>query len=325
MDHTPLQPPSTDDHARPDPGRRPRRALVVGAVALALTVGASTAAAVDPVASPTSVVAAVPDRHGVGGDGSGPSPQITAATAQEQRGVVDIDTVLDYGTGEAAGTGIVLTPDGDILTNNHVVEGSTSIRVTDVTSRRTYAATVVGTDATDDVAVLHLQGASGLHPATLASADAQDAVTAGTPVTAVGNAGGTGGTPSAAEGTVLALGRTITASDETSSSDSENLAGMIEVQAAIESGDSGGPLYANGAVIGIDTAASASSGPSYRTAADAQPATPATGYAIPIGKALQIARQITSGVANATIHQGYPAFLGVQVASDAVDAASSKH
>jgi S1-C subfamily serine protease len=325
MDRTP-QPPHTDDHRRPDPGRRGGRALLVGAVALALTAGVSTAAALDAVAGPTTVAAAaVPDRHGYGyGSGSDQPPQhATTATAQQQTGVVDVNTVLDYGTGEAAGTGIVLTPDGEILTNNHVVEGSTSITVTDVTSGKTYAATVVGTDATDDVAVIRLQGASGLTPATLASTDAQNAVTTGTPVTAVGNAGGTGGTPSAAAGTVVALGQTITASDETSTADSENLAGMIEVQAGIESGDSGGPLYANGAVIGVDTAASSSSGPSYRTAADSRGAEPTTGYAIPIGKALQIAGQITSGVSNETVHQGYPPFLGVQVASDAVDAASS--
>jgi S1-C subfamily serine protease len=273
MDRTP-QPPPTDDHRRPDPGRRRGRALLAGAVALALTAGVSTAAALEVAAGPTTVAAAaVPDRHGYGSgdgqDGSGQSAQqTTRATAQQQTGVVDVDTVLDYGTGEAAGTGIVLTPDGEILTNNHVVEGSTSIKVTDVTSGKTYTATVVGTDATDDVAVIRLQGASGLTPATLASTDAQNAVTTGTPVTAVGNAGGTGGTPSAAAGTVVALGQTITASDETSTADSENLAGMIEVQAGIESGDSGGPLYANGAVIGVDTAASSSSGPSYRTAAD---------------------------------------------------------
>lgn len=307
------------DHT-PHPPRR-RRALVVGAVAVALSVGGATVATVDAVASPTTVTAGVPDRHGHPG-GQASQPAGTAATAQQQTGVVDIDTVLDYGTGEAAGTGIVLTPGGEILTNNHVVQGSTSIRVTDVTSGRTYTGTVVGTDATDDVAVVQLQGASGLAPARLASPAAQAAVGPGTAVAAVGNAGGTGGTPSVATGRVVALGRTITASDETSSTSSEDLAGMIEVDAAVQSGDSGGPLYAEGAVIGIDTAASASSGPSYRTAADPQAPGPTTGYAIPIGKALQIAQRITSGVDDGTVHQGSPAFLGVQVASGAADQAS---
>ncbi len=324
MDHTPHQPSPTDARRRDRVPAR-RRALVVGAVALALSAGASTVLTVDALAS-TSAVAVAHDRHGRGQDGTGQSqqqqPTTDAATAQEQTGVVDVDTVLDYGTGQAAGTGVVLTPAGEILTNNHVVQGSTSISVTDVTSGRTYTARVVGTDATDDVAVLQLDGASGLTPAGLASPAAQAAVGPGTAVTAVGNAGGTGGTPSAAGGTVVALGRTITAADETSSN-SENLSGLIEVQAGVESGDSGGPLYANGAVVGIDTAASTSEGPEYRTAADSGSATPTTGYAIPIGTALQIAGQITSGVRNGTVHQGYPAFLGVQVASDAASAADA--
>ncbi len=228
--------------------------------------------------------------------------------------------MLDYGNGEAAGTGIVLDPTGEILTNNHVVQGSTSITVTDVTSGKSYTGTVVGTDATDDVAVVQLKNASGLAPAALASPAAQAAVAPGTAVTAVGNAGGAGGTPSAASGSVLALGQTITASDETSA-DPENLAGLIEVGADVISGDSGGPLYANGSVIGMDTAASASSGPTFRSAADSTDQ-PTTGYAIPISKALDIARQITTGVDNSTIHQGYPAFLGVEVASDRSDSSS---
>ncbi len=295
---------------------RRRRALAAVAVALTLGAGASTVAAID-AAVPDATVAAA-DRH------DGRAAQATAAatatatataTAQQATGVVDIDTVLDYGTGKAAGTGVVLTPGGEILTNNHVIQGSTSIAVTDVTSGRTYTAAVVGTDATDDVAVLQLRGASGLTPATPASPAAQGAVGPGTAVTAVGNAGGAGGTPSAASGTVVALGRTITAADETSTANAENLAGMIEVRADVESGDSGGPLSADGAVIGIDTAASAASGPEYRTAANPAGSEPTTGYAIPIATALRIAGQITSGVEDGTVHQGYPAFLGVQVAS----------
>ncbi|MCD2192028.1 S1C family serine protease [Actinomycetospora endophytica] len=279
--------------------------------------------------APTTTVAAAPDRHGGGfGIGNGDLGQTStqssaaAATTQQQTGVVDIDTVLDYGQGEAAGTGIVLTPAGEILTNNHVVQGSTSIKVTDVRSGASYTAEVVGTDATADVAVLQLQGASGLTPAVLASPAAQAAVAPGTSVTGVGNAGGKGGTPSAATGTVLATGQTVTASDETSA-DAENLNGMIEVQAAIESGDSGGPLYANGAVIGIDTAASESSSPTVRNAADSTTGTPTTGYAIPIATALNVAGQITSGVHNSAIQQGYPAFLGVEIGSGASGSSSS--
>jgi S1-C subfamily serine protease len=214
--------------------------------------------------------------------------------------------VIDYGQAEAAGTGVVLTSNGEILTNNHVVKGATKVTVTVVSTRRSYQAKVVGTDATDDVAVLQLSGASGLSTAKLSS----DAVSVGDEVTAVGNAGGTGGTPSAAEGTVTALNQSITAADE-GGSDPEQLTGMIQVDADIQAGDSGGPLYDNsGEVVGIDTAAN--SGQSATT----------VGFAIPIEKATSIADRIESGEDSATIQQGTPAFLGVQLAQDTTAAAT---
>lgn len=175
----------------------------------------------------------------------------TASDAQ-MRGIVDIDTVLAYQGAEAAGTGMVLTADGEVLTNNHVVEGATAITVTVVSTGRRYSASVVGTDATDDVAVLKLAGASGLATAVLA---AHAAISAGDRVTAVGNAGGTGRLV-AASGTVTATSQTITTQAEESVA-SETLNGLIETDAAIVAGDSGGPLYnASGRVIGMDTAAS---------------------------------------------------------------------
>jgi S1-C subfamily serine protease len=190
----------------------------------------------------------------------------------------------------------VLSPDGEILTNNHVVEGSTSISVTIVSTGQSYTATVVGTDPTDDVAVLQLDGASGLPVAdfTDTAADLGDAVTA------VGNTGGTG-TPSAARGTVTAVEQTITATDD-SGGDAETLDGLIETDADVQAGDSGGPLYdtESGEIVGMDTAASSGA--------------TVDGYAIPIDDALAIAQRITSGVDDATVHQGYPAFLGVSVA-----------
>jgi len=244
---------------------------------------------------------------GSGGSGSGAGTGTTReATAAESVGVVDVTTVIDYGQAEAAGTGVVLTSNGEILTNNHVVGGATKITVTVVSTGRSYPATVVGTDAGDDVAVLQLSGASGLDTAKLSS----DQVSVGDEVTAVGNAGGTGGTPTAAEGTVTALGQSITAAGE-GGSDPEQLTGMIQVDADIQAGDSGGPLYASdGKVVGIDTAAS-----SGQTAATA-------GFAIPIEKAVSIADRIQSGEDSATIQQGTPAFLGVQLAQDAAGAAT---
>ena len=217
----------------------------------------------------------------------------TEATADQLVGIVDITTVLGYENGQAAGTGMVLTSDGTVLTNDHVIEGATSITVTLLSTGQSYTATVVGTDPTDDVAVLQLSEASGLDTVQVDD----DQVAVGDAVTAVGNAGGEDGT-SAATGTVTALDQSITATDE-SGQNAEELTGLVEIAADVEAGDSGGPLYdAEGEVIGMDTAASS---------------TGAVAYAIPIDTALSIAERVLAGVDDETIHQGYPAFLGISV------------
>jgi S1-C subfamily serine protease len=233
--------------------------------------------------------------NGSGGSGSDASGGTTTpASDAQQSGIVVINTVLAYDQAQAAGTGIVLSSSGEILTNNHVVAGATSIQVTVPSTGATYTATVVGTDATDDVAVLKLQGASGLAKAKL---DSGGGVSAGDAVTAVGNAGGTG-TLVQASGTVTATGQSITTQAE-GSAPSESLSGLIETDADIQAGDSGGPLYDSaGEVVGIDTAASSNS---------AQP----DGYAIPIATALSIARQIESGNGSSSITIGARAFLGI--------------
>lgn len=236
---------------------------------------------------------------------SGSTPAVPA-TAAQQLGVVDVTSQLGYAGAESMGTGMVLTPDGEILTNNHVVEGATSIGVTVVSTGASYTASVVGTDATDDIAVLQLAGATGLHTAAI---DSSAAVSVGSAVTGVGNAGGAGGVPSAAPGTVTAVDQSITTQAEGAAA-SENLSGLIETSANIQAGDSGGPLYnASDQIIGIDTAA-ASGG--YSVA----------GYAIPITTALSIAGQIESGQASAEITIGNPAFLGVEVIPTTASAAS---
>jgi S1-C subfamily serine protease len=194
---------------------------------------------------------------------------------------------------------MVLTADGEILTNNHVVAGATGITVTIVSSGDRYQASVVGVDPTDDVAVLQLSGASDLATANLSSS-ANLAV--GDAVTGVGNAGGAGGVPSASPGQVTALNQTITTQAEGSAA-AETLHGLIETNADIQAGDSGGPLYdANDQIVGIDTAAEEGG---YTTA----------GYAIPIASALSIAQQIENGQASENVVIGNPAFLGVQVSS----------
>jgi S1-C subfamily serine protease len=229
-------------------------------------------------------------------------------------GLVDIDTTLAYQQEEAAGTGIVLTSSGEILTNNHVIDGATSISVTDVGSGKTYSASVVGYNRTKDIAVLQLHGASGLQTATIGNSSN---VSVGEDVVGIGNAGGTGGTPSAAGGTVTALNQSITASDDGDGS-SEQLTGLIETNANIQAGDSGGSLVdSSGQVVGIDTAASA--GFSFQSSGQSSGN---QGYAIPINEAISIAKQIVTGTSSSTVHIGATAFLGVEIAQSTCNSSS---
>lgn len=241
---------------------------------------------------------AAPSSSTAGGGASSVASKVDGA-------VVDVTSTLGYANGRAAGTGIVLTSTGVVLTNNHVIKGATSIKVTDVGNGRTYTATVVGYDTTADIAVLQLQNASGLQTASIGDSSR---VQVGNTVIALGNAGGTGGTPSVSSGVVTALDRTITASDAGNGS-SEQLSGLIETNATLQPGDSGGPLVDTaGRVIGVDTAAS--SGFRFQSGSG-------DGYAIPIDTALSIARQIESGTASSTVHIGSTAFLGVDIAATA--------
>jgi S1-C subfamily serine protease len=220
--------------------------------------------------------------------------------------LVDVISTDGYQGATSEGTGIVLTSNGEVLTNNHVIEGATSVKVIDIGNGKTYTATVVGYDASHDVAVIQLQDASGL---TTASLGDSSSVQTGDSVTALGNAQGKGGTPSVATGTVTALNQSITASDELSNV-SEQLTGLIETNAPIQPGDSGGPLVNSyGQVIGMDTAA----GSNYQF--QGQSSTVTQAYSIPIDEALSIAKQIEAGTTSADVHIGATAFLGVGLGS----------
>jgi len=202
----------------------------------------------------------------------------------------------------------VLTSSGEVLTNNHVINGATSIKVTDIGNGRTYQANVVGYDQTKDVAVLQLRGASGLQTVNLGDSST---VAVGQKVVALGNAEGKGGTPSVATGKITGLNSSITASDEGSGT-SERLSGLINHNAPIQPGDSGGPLVSTaGKVVGINTAGSSANTTAYHTAQT----TATAAFAIPINEALSIASQIEAGHASATVHIGTTGILGVQVTS----------
>jgi S1-C subfamily serine protease len=226
-------------------------------------------------------------------------------------GLVDVVSTLGYQDGAAAGTGMVLTSTGEVLTNNHVIDGATSIKATDVGNGRTYTAKVVGYDKAKDVAVLQLEGASGLTTVTLSSSSPQT----GQKVVALGNAGGKGGTPSVATGTITGLHQTITASDE-SAGNAEQLTGMIGHNADIQPGDSGGPLVNTyGQVIGMNTAASSSSATVGYQSQDGQTPARTQAFAIPITEASTIASQLESGTPSSSAHLGGTAFLGLETSS----------
>jgi len=270
--------------------------VLVGAlVAFVTALGLGTVQSrLSPLTSPATSTA-------TGAAGNVPS-STNAVVDKVDDGIVNITTTLGFQNGAAAGTGMVLTPAGQILTNNHVIAGSTRILATVATTGKTYTATVVGTSPTDDIAVLQLQAGSNLRTVSLSST----APKIGDSVVAMGNAGGEGGLPSVATGAVIALDQSITATDE-GGGNARRLTNLIQVSAPIESGDSGGPLAnTSGEVIGIDTAAAVGGG-RYRS-------TTTSGYAIPIAKAMSVVKQIQKGVETDQIHLGLPGFLGVQLA-----------
>jgi len=219
--------------------------------------------------------------------------------ATVQTGVVVVETNLAYQNGAAAGTGMVLTSSGEVLTNNHVIRGATTIKVIVPQTKKTYTARVLGYDLTADVALLQLNNASGL--STVSVGDSSK-VTNGQSVTAVGNAGGSGSL-TVTTGAITGLHRTIAVSDDQGGA--VQLRNLVETNASLQPGDSGGPLL-NSAnqVVGMDSAASA--GFSFQeSGSDA--------YAIPIDTAMTIAKQIVAGRSSAQVHVGGTAFLGVDV------------
>jgi S1-C subfamily serine protease len=244
------------------------------------------------------------------GIGAVPAPPASAAplasgqqdiVTKIKPGLVLINTTLQYESEVAAGTGMVLNTDGLVLTNNHVIEDSTKITATVISTGKTYQAKVVGYDQTGDVALIQLQNASGLTTVPIGNSSS---VKAGNAVVAMGNAEGQGKITATA-GHITALNQTITASDEAASTSTETLHGMIQTNANIVPGDSGGALASSVGVIGMDTAGNDSG--------DQQG--PAAGFAIPINTALSVARQIAAGHASSVITIGYPPFVGVFIAS----------
>jgi S1-C subfamily serine protease len=242
--------PYGQEYRIPEPPRkhRGRQALGMTATAvIALAAGAGGGIALSNSSSSHSATTS-----------SNSSLSASKIAAKVDPGLVDVISTLGFQNAEAEGTGIVLTSNGEILTNNHVINGATSIKVTDIGNGQSYKATVVGYDDSQDVAVIQLTGASGLKTATIGDSST---VAVGDSVVGLGNAGGVGGTPSVAPGQVTALNQSISPLDE-STGVAEHLSGMIESNADIQPGDSGGALVNQfGAVVGMDTAAVTSGSP----------------------------------------------------------------
>lgn len=215
--------------------------------------------------------------------------------------VVNISATLSS-EAQTAGSGLVLSRSGLVLTNNHVINGATSIAVQVGVTGDTFSAEVVGYDVGDDVALLQLDNASGMKPITLGN---PATVTSGDAVVAIGNALGRFNAPSAVGGTVTGLHQSITAGD---GAEQESLPDTIRFAGPIRPGDSGGALVdRDGRVIGMNTAAD--------TGTDRFGATAGTtGFAIPITTAIGIADQIRQGDESNGVHVGKRALLGIGLA-----------
>ncbi|WP_084479002.1 S1C family serine protease [Nocardia jejuensis] len=212
-------------------------------------------------------------------------------------------SIRPYGLG-AAGSGIVLTGDGQVLTSHHVIKGADTVAVTDVGTGAVYPATVLGYDSGADIALIELSGASGLPVAAIGSSAP---LRIGDDLLAIGNAGGTG-SPTAVGGAVTALDSAIVARNSADLT-RKSLHGLIEVGAAVSAGQSGGALVNRyGAVVGVVTAAS---GELQKTLGKGP-----EGYAVPIDTAMNVVRQIRSGTPTDTVHIGPTATLGI-LTSDA--------
>ncbi len=286
-------------------------ALVAGIVALVLAAGGFSFAArtiQGALPSPSSTATTEPQTQpsdptdNPGRQGGGTTTGNAVAAAQSA-GVVLIEA--ETGSGIAAGTGMILTSDGQVLTNYHVVAGSGKVAVTVADTGNTYTATVVGFDQAKDVALLQLKDASGLTTVTVDP----DQVAVGDAVAAVGNASG-GGELVKAAGSVTATDQSLTVSSDSPWGSSEDLSGLVETNARAVPGDSGGPMFdSQNEVLGMTTAGSTRE---------------RTSYAVPIATALAVVDQIETGQDAGTVRVGPAGYLGIKVADAETGSATGK-
>ncbi|WP_262061492.1 S1C family serine protease [Streptomyces sp. STR69] len=281
----------------PKPKKRTRGpiALLAAVAIVAAAVGGGTAYAFqqltgkDTVATSSTTTAVVP---------SSKKGDVATIAATVSPSVVEVEATLSNGT--STGAGVIITTDGQIVTNNHVISGATSVKVK-TSDGKSYTAKVVGTDSKKDLALLQLANASGLKAATLGNSDG---IQIGDTVVAIGSPEGLTGTVTS--GIVSALNRDVTVSTDESQSQGSGSGGSgqwpfqfggqqfngdtgsstttykaIQTDASLNPGNSGGALIdANGNIIGINSAMYSSSSDSSSSSSEA--GSIGIGFAIPI-------------------------------------------
>jgi putative serine protease PepD len=255
--------------AAPAPRKRSRGpvALLAAVAIVAAAIGGGTAYGIQELTGKDTVVASSTTTSVVPSSKKGDVAAIAAAVSPS---VVEINATLSGGS--STGSGVIITGDGEILTNNHVISGASSIKVT-TSDGKTYTANVVGTDSKKDLALIKLENASGLKAATLGNSDG---VQVGDTVVAIGSPEGLSGTVTS--GIVSALDRDVTVSTDESQEQQQQQGGgwpfqfggrqfngdtgsstttykAIQTDASLNPGNSGGALIdAAGNVIGINSA-----------------------------------------------------------------------
>ncbi len=228
-----------------------------------------------------------------------PQPLTTEQLASQVNPTV-VTIAANFGPYGVAGTGFVVDPDGLVLTNFHVIEEASDVTAVHQGNGLIYEASVLGYDKSRDLAVLRLATASDLP---VASIGRSSDVTVGDPVTAIGNADGSG-VLKPAPGRIVALDRKVTAQSSMDGSRNE-LKGMIQIDADVRAGDSGGPLLdALGNVIGVDAAG---------VSEEARQTQAPEAYAVPIDDAMAVVEQVRQGRSGGTVHVGPTPYLGIGV------------
>jgi putative serine protease PepD len=269
---------SLNDEAKA-PGFWRRTSTKLTAAAFAAAVVAGTAGGLIGAASVPTAVNATVTSSPIAKTATGSSTaDVSAIASSVLPSVVQVNVTAAQGSG--IGSGVVLSADGRVLTNNHVISGAQQISVT-TNDGKEYAATVVGADPNSDLAVLKLTGASGLTPATFGDSST---VAVGDQVVAIGSPEGLQGTVTS--GIVSALDRTVNIAGETRRSAGTSYQ-AIQTDASINPGNSGGPLLNSaGQVIGINSAI-------YSPASGAEQAgSVGIGFSIPSNQATQIVNQL---------------------------------